>query len=97
MANVISFPGGPRMLPEERYKYDDTIGARAGLSVQILSRISQPHDLLVVLHGTAEGRTTIAAVPAGERAVADVIAHSTLAALDAAGRAWQIQNGPALG
>lgn len=95
MADIIAFPARPESAPDGRYRSEGTVGSNAGISVRILSRVATPHDLLVVLHGTADGCTTIAAVPAGERAVADVIAHSTLATLMAAETTWRQQSGAA--
>lgn len=67
------------------------VGAKSGLTVRILSRIGSPHDLLVVLDGTADGTTTVAAAPAGELEVAEAIANSVLAALEVAEITWGAQ------
>ena len=55
------------------------------------SRAASPHHRWVVGAATADGTTTVAAAPAGEMAVAEVIAHSVLAALEVAETTWKAQ------
>jgi hypothetical protein len=90
MADIIAFPKDtvPR---QKRYRPAKIVGAQSGITVRILSRAGSPHDLLVVLDGGPEGTTTVAAAPAGEMAVAEVIAHSVLAALEVAETTWKAQ------
>lgn len=90
MADILPFPpdAGSRT---KRYRPAKVVGAQSGLTVRILSRTGSPHDLLVVLDGTPDGTTTVAAAPAGEMAVAEVIAHSVLAALEVAESTWKAQ------
>jgi hypothetical protein len=90
MADILAFPGtvAPRA---KRYKPAKIVGAKSGITVRILSCAGSPHDLLVVLDGTEDGTTTVAAAPAGEMAVAEVIAHSVLAALEVADTTWRAQ------
>jgi hypothetical protein len=88
MADIVEFPLNtvPR---RTRYLQARVIGAKAGITVRIMSRAGTPHDLLVVLDGTVDGTTTVAAAPASEMDVAEVIAHSVLATLDAADTTWR--------
>ncbi|MCW6512478.1 hypothetical protein [Lichenifustis flavocetrariae] len=90
MADILTFPRNA-VARSRRYLPAKIIGIKSGITVRILSRIGSPHDLLVVLDGTADGTTTVAAAPAGEMAVAEVIAHSVLAALDVAETTWKAQ------
>ena len=90
MADILAFPQfaaarAPRYVPAK------IVGAQSGITVRILSRAGSPHDLLVVLEGTPDGCTTVAAAPAGEMAVAEVIAYSVLAALEVAESTWKSQ------
>lgn len=90
MADILAFPTraksrAPRYVPAME------IGAKAGITVRIMARAGTPHDLLVVLDGTADGMTTVAAAPASEMDVAEVIGHSVLAALDIAETTWKAQ------
>ena len=91
MAEILAFPrsAGSR---STRYLPARIVGAQAGITVRILSRAGSPHDLLVVLDGTVDGTTTVAAAPAGEMAVAEVIAHSVLATLEIAETTWKSQD-----
>ena len=90
MADILPFPTGD-VARSKRYRPAKIVGAQSGITVRILSRAGSPHDLLVVLDGTADGTTTVAAAPAGEMAVAEVIAHSVLAALEVAETTWKAQ------
>ena len=82
MADVIAFPSGCDR--EGHFTEVRSLGSGAGLTVRLIERQGWPHDLLVVLGGTVEGSSTVAAVPAGELALADVIGHAVLASLQAA-------------
>lgn len=90
MADILPFPSGG-IARSKRYRPAKIVGAQSGITVRILSRAGSPHDLLVVLDGTPDGTTTVAAAPAGEMAVAEVIAHSVLAALEVAETTWKAQ------
>jgi hypothetical protein len=90
MADIVAFPLKPAA-QQARYKEEKVIGAESGIVVRILSRLAKPYDLLVILSGTLEGSTTVAALPAEEMAVAEAIANSTLAALGAAEITWRSQ------
>ncbi len=90
MADIIAFPRGT-VARSKRYTPAKIVGAKSGITVRILSRIGSPHDLLVVLDGTADGTTTVAATPASEMAVAEAIANSVLAALEVAEVTWSAQ------
>lgn len=82
MAEILAFV--PNTAPERRFEDLRVIGVRAGITVRIVERLDWPNDLLVVLDGTREGSTTVAAVPGAKVAVAEVIAHAVLATLEAA-------------
>jgi hypothetical protein len=88
MADILAFPRNA-VSRSQRYLPARIVGAQSGITVRILSRAGSPHDLLVVLDGTADGTTTVAAAPAGEMAVAEVIAHSVLVALEVAETTWK--------
>jgi hypothetical protein len=85
MAEIVAFPssGAPKCGFEEV----GVVGVASGVSVRLVERLAWPHDLLVVLGGTAEGSTTVASVPAIDRDVAHVIAQAVLASLSAVSQA----------
>lgn len=82
MAEILAFV--QNTAPERRFENLRVVGVRAGLTVRIVERLDWPNDLLVMLDGTREGSTTVAAVPGADLAVAEVIAHAMLATLEAA-------------
>jgi hypothetical protein len=83
MAEIVAFPSST--VSKGGFEEVDVVGTASGVSVRLVERRSWPHDVLVVLGGTAEGSTTVASVPAMDRDVAQVIAQAVLASLSAVG------------
>lgn len=90
MGDVIPFPP---IRPPDPGHFDEmkAVGEERGITVRIVARRGWPHDLLVVLTGTVEGWSTVAAVPAGELAQAETTAHAVLSAIEAAELTWSIR------